>query len=59
MMSAEDKILLDKHRTELMEGIDLDGSSLLDQLLQRTALHSQQVDMIKVNSHRHCYRTEY
>ena len=57
MMSAEDRSLLVKHRAELMDSIDLEGSSLLDQLLQRTALNSQQVDIIKVDSHRHLSHT--
>ena len=54
-MSRENKSLLDKHRTELMESIDLAGSSLLDELLQRGALQPQQVQVIKVNSHRYRY----
>ena len=48
MMTPENKSLLDRHRTELMESIDLEGSTLLDQLLQRDALQAQQVAVIKV-----------
>ena len=48
MTSPDNRSLLDKHRTELMETINLDGSSLLDQLLQRNALQPQQVQVIKV-----------
>ena len=48
MMSPENKSLLDKHRTKLMEDIDLDGSTLLDELLQRNALRPQQLEVIKV-----------
>ena len=47
-MSPEDSSLLEDHRTELMTKINLKGSLLLDELLQRKALQRQQVDVIEV-----------
>ena len=49
MMSVEDKSLLDRTGTYLVQGYDLEGSNFVDPLRQRRALFPQQVEVIKVN----------